>query len=167
VTDATLCPIGLDIHPTTVHGVATTHQNAWEGQVFRRIGAPACRLVSLWPDAKAAFKAWLGQALLPWEFRGMLKMWPVEADLSAAIVINTATGFEPWRAQVCLNGLLDRNPASVLAVAELLEDAAGIVVPSPSRRLTLIVREDSFGSSVSIEAPRLIRGQGDHSRARR
>lgn len=167
MTDAALCPIARDIRPTTVHGVATTHRNAWEGQVFRRIANPSCRLVSLWPDAKAAFKAWLGQSLLPWEFRSMLKMWPIEADLPAAIVIDTDTGFEPWRAQVCLNGFLDRDPVAVLAVTELLEDAAGIVVPSPSGRLTLIVREDSFGSGVSIEAPRLIQGQGDRSAARR
>jgi len=167
VTDATLCPIARDIHPTTVHGVATTHRNAMEGRVFKRIAKPACRLVSLWPDSKAAFKAWQGQVLLPWEFRGMLKVWPVEVDLSRAVVIDTTTGFEPWRAQVCLNGLLDRDPVAVLAVAELLEDADGIVVPSPSRQLTLIVREDSFGSSAMIETPHLIRGSGERSRVQR
>jgi hypothetical protein len=169
VTIAALCPIAQDVDPTemTAHGVVTTHRNAWKGQVFRRITRPACRHVSLWPDSKTALKAWRGQSLLPWEFRSMMKTWPVEVDLAAAIVLGVSSGFESWRAQVCLNGLLDHDPEAVLAVEELFETADGIMVPSPTGRLTLIVREDAFGSSVRIGEPGLIRDQGERSRARR
>jgi hypothetical protein len=166
---AALCPSARDATPTktTVTGVAATHRNVSREQVFRRIQEPASRLVVLWPDASAAFKAFRRQILLPWEFRGNLRIWPIEANLPLGIELGLEQGFESWYAQVCLNGFLNGEPEKVRAVAEILKVSAGITVKSTAERSTLIVSENYFRQHVTIGEPTLIRGQESHSGATR
>ena len=161
---ATVCKPARNAHPeaTKVIGVAATHRNVNRGQVFRRVLVPRCRVVSLWPVSNAAFEAWRRQALLPWELRGMLKVWPVEATLLKGIQLGSKQNFEPWYAECCLNGFLNRDPKLVNAVSEMLKVSVGIVLGPIGERTTLIVAEDLFVDCVEIGEPTLIGEQESH-----
>lgn len=139
-----------------ITGIASSHRNVNTSQVFRRVLDPPCRLVSLWEDPHAAFEAWRRQTLLPWEFRGMLKVWPVDAALPQAIQLGPEQDFEPWYADFCLNGFLNGDRKLADTVREMLEMDVAIVLGPIGGRTTLIVADDSYRDCVSIGEPKLI-----------
>lgn len=139
-----------------VTGMASSHRNMNTSQVFRRVLYPPCRVVSLWEDSHAAFEAWRRQTLLSWEFRGMLKVWPVEATLPKAIQLGPEQDFASWYAEFCLNGFLNGDPKLASTVREMLEMDVAIVLGPVGGRTTLIVADDSYGDCVSIGEPKLI-----------